>query len=159
MGFKIEDKIVYISDVSHIPEDVWSLITTRDGSGADERVPLLVLDCLRLTQHTSHFGLKQAIETVRRVGARRSYLVGFTHDLTHEEYSEILESVLGEKDSTVASSEEVQMAIELVKDEGSEGHGEGEGTAKRYWVQPAHDGLRLVITPDGDVREVECTIR
>lgn len=147
VGFKIEDKVIYISDVSHIPEDAWSLILARDRPEVDERVPLLVLDCLRVTPHTSHFGLKQATETVRRLAARRSYLVGFTHDLTHEEYSEILEAVSGEKDVTTTTSEAVQRAVELVKGEGS------------HWVQPAYDGLRVVVTPSGDVREVECTIK
>ena len=143
MGFKIADKAVYISDVSHIPEDVWSSLLTPSSSEETRPVPLLVLDCLRVTPHTSHFGLKQAVETVRRLGARRSYLVGFTHDLTHEAFSEILQIVSGKVQGSEVSSKAVQDAINMIKGDGS------------YWVQPAHDGLRLVVTPDGNVREVD----
>ena len=146
MGFKIEDKIVYISDVSYIPEDVWHLISPDDRAEADARLPLLVLDCLRVLPFTSHFGIKQSVETVRRLRARRSYLVGFTHDLTHEEYLEILATVSG-KEIAVDSSAKVRMAVELIEGEGEQ------------WVQPAHDGLRVIIMPDGGVQSFECAPR
>lgn len=139
MGFKIADKVVYISDVSYIPEDVWSLLLPPN---SPESMPLFVLDCLRVTPHTSHFGLKQAVEAVRRLGARRSYLVGFTHDLTHEAFSEILRCVSEKKEAPEGSPKAVQDALDIVKGDGS------------YWVQPAYDGLRVAVNEGGDVQEI-----
>lgn len=39
------------------------------------RLKALVIDCLRLENHTSHFGLAQAVATARRLGVAKSYLV------------------------------------------------------------------------------------
>lgn len=39
---------------------------------------VLIVDCLRLEEFTSHFGLGQAIETIERLGAKKSYLVRFS---------------------------------------------------------------------------------
>lgn len=144
MGFKFEEALVYISDVSHIPEDVWSLLLAPKVFGKKTHVaPVFVLDCLRIMPHTSHFGLKQAIDAVRRMGARRNYLVGFSHDMTHDEYAEILRSVGEEKGDIANVSEAVRKGMEAV----------GEGEAQ--WVRPAFDGLRVFISPDGLVRDDE----
>lgn len=139
MGFKIKDSVVYISDVSLIPEDVWSLLLPK-GSGGSSRIPVLVLDCLRIQPHTSHFGLKQSVEAVRRFGAQRSYLIGFTHDLTHDEFTEVLRFIEEKRDVSNASVA-VRKAIELIEGDESQ------------WVRPSYDGLRLFISPDGSVRE------
>ncbi|KAH8120514.1 beta-lactamase-like protein [Phellopilus nigrolimitatus] len=133
MGFKFEEALVYISDVSHIPEDVWSLLLAPKVFGKKTHVaPVFVLDCLRIMPHTSHFGLKQAIDAVRRMGARRNYL-----------YAEILRSVGEEKRDIANVSEAVRKGMEAV----------GEGEAQ--WVRPAFDGLRVFISPDGLVRDDE----
>src|SRR5713101_3829699 len=49
MGLSI-DRLLYISDASEIPEDSYKIIGAL-------KVDLLVLDCLRPREHTSHFGL------------------------------------------------------------------------------------------------------
>ncbi|KAI5123712.1 hypothetical protein M0805_000306 [Coniferiporia weirii] len=141
-GFKIQDAVVYISDVSHIPESTWSLLLAPETPGGQARVPaVFVLDCLRIKPHMSHFGLKQAVDAVRRLKARRSYLVGFTHDLTHEDYAEILQAI-GEVSVSISdASETVRGALEVMS--------EGEP----QWVRPAYDGLRMFISPDGSVVE------
>ncbi|EJD04263.1 uncharacterized protein FOMMEDRAFT_121904 [Fomitiporia mediterranea MF3/22] len=140
MGFKIQDAVVYISDVSLIPEDVYQFLLGSGNSDESTRIPVLVLDCLRIKSHTSHFGLKQSVDAVRRFKAKRSYLVGFTHDMTHEEYTEVLQSVEGLGDLS-NMTEDVRNAIAMI-----------EGGDKQ-WVRPAFDGLRLFISPDGTVRE------
>jgi hypothetical protein len=70
--------MVYMSDVSHIPQEAWRTIELltptldknkeSDGSTAStseangtlqsKRYKLLVIDCLKLEAHTSHFGLQ-----------------------------------------------------------------------------------------------------
>lgn len=133
MGFKIENAIAYISDVSHIPDEAWELLESN-GPPA-----IFVLDCLRMHPHTSHFGLSQAMAAVRRLRAQRSYFVGFTHDLTHEQYTEILRAV-GEGKGCKSPSDEsdiVRIAFDVA--------GEGEP----QFVRPAYDGLQLSISSSG----------
>ena len=40
-----------------------------------QRLAALIIDCLRLEQHMSHFGFPQAVSTARRSGAKKTYLV------------------------------------------------------------------------------------
>ncbi|GAA6064299.1 hypothetical protein JCM10212_002479 [Sporobolomyces blumeae] len=66
-----------------------SSTTTTTTTGADAgasskpRLQALVVDCLRLEPFTSHFGLGQAVETAERLGARKTYLIGFGHRTSH----------------------------------------------------------------------------
>ncbi|KAF9270572.1 hypothetical protein L218DRAFT_849070 [Marasmius fiardii PR-910] len=138
-GFKFQDHLVYISDVSHIPEAAWSIIRSeKDG----KRPTVCVLDCLGLKRHTSHFGLDQTISTARELGAVRSYLVGFGHRVSHEEYVTITEVLGG-----MTHAEEKMSAIEK----------QGIGLLEKgesIWARPAHDGLRVFIDSDlGVVRD------
>ncbi|CEQ43162.1 SPOSA6832_05065, partial [Sporobolomyces salmonicolor] len=94
MGFLFDAKILYLSDVSYIPEEVWSRLseeldlpfsspslTTGVGQLAPSvkqsnkpRLQALVVDCLRIEPFTSHFGLGQAVQTATRLGADKTYL-------------------------------------------------------------------------------------
>ncbi|THH11772.1 hypothetical protein EW145_g440 [Phellinidium pouzarii] len=135
MGFKFQDAMVYISDVSYIPEDTWSMLLAPNTLNEQKHSPtVFVLDCLRIEPHASHFGLKQAMEAVRRLGASRSYLVGFTHDMTHDDYTEIFQSVGEVKGG--ASTDIVRRAMDIA------------GDGEPQWVRPAYDGLRLLISAD-----------
>ena len=145
LGFIIEDAVVYLSDVSHIPEDVWTLF---DRSGDDDkqspRPSVFVLDCLRLTPHTSHLGLAQSIEIARRMGADKTYLTGFGHEVSHDEYVTITQVVSGEKCEPARGLTAVErQGIEMVPD------------GKAVWVRPAFDGLRVFVSEDRKVRDEE----
>ncbi|KAF9458325.1 beta-lactamase-like protein [Collybia nuda] len=137
-GFKFGYEVVYISDVSHIPEEKWKIIESRQpDSGAP--LPVLVLDCLGLRVHTSHMGLKESVETARRINASRTYLTGFGHRVSHDEYITIGEAVGGITKDLERLSETERAGLELIK------------KGKAVWVRPAHDGLRVFIEGDGRV--------
>lgn len=141
LGFKIEDALVYMSDVSYIPEDVWAtLIPSRSSGGAP--LPVFVVDCLNLYPHTSHFGLRETVAAMRRMGATRSYITGMSHDVSHEEYEDILAALEGRMLTAPPSSSDVVL-------QGRKIIGEG----KSLWARPAFDGLRLIVSPDGKVSE------
>ncbi|KAG6335629.1 hypothetical protein ID866_3465 [Astraeus odoratus] len=86
-GFIIQSSIIYMSDVSFIPHDAWGIIES-----GKRRPTLVVVDCLRLRGHTSHMGVREAAATIRRIDAQRSYLIGFSHDLLHDEWVAIGEA-------------------------------------------------------------------
>ncbi|KAJ8084387.1 hypothetical protein PM082_003156 [Marasmius tenuissimus] len=137
LGYKIQDQVVYISDVSHIPDSAWSVIR---GDKDSKRLPVCVLDCLGTKRHISHFGIDQSVATAREIGAVRSYFVGFSHRVSHEEYVTITE-VLGGMTQPEELSEAEKTGISML--------GEGE----KIWARPAHDGLRVLIDRTGEVRD------
>ncbi|KAJ3926555.1 MAG: beta-lactamase-like protein [Lentinula lateritia] len=133
-GFKIQDEIVYLSDVSHIPEEAWSIIHGAKQRREGRPLPLCILDCLGLRSHTSHFGLEQSVAVAREISATRTYLLGFSHIVSHQEYVTITEAVGGAKvvdENTLTENE--QKGLDLI------------GSGEPFWIRPAHDGLRVVI--------------
>jgi hypothetical protein len=95
-GFLFNRQICYLSDVSSVPPSVYRTLSqyvdlptapsitgvTENGlesneNGAKPKLQVLVVDCLRLEEFTSHYGLGKAVETIRKLGAKKNYLVRF----------------------------------------------------------------------------------
>ncbi|CUA72366.1 Putative hydrolase C777,06c [Schizosaccharomyces pombe 972h-] [Rhizoctonia solani] len=152
-GFIFGDFMVYMSDVSHIPDDTWETIHSRSpslgspkssGSSSDlaaqtHRYKLLVVDCLKLEPHTSHFGIQGALNTAKRVNAHRTYMVGFSHRITHDDWNIIGDYLEGmDLDDKQLERPNVGAAIRILpqRDE-------------PVWIRPAYDGLRLFGNKEG----------
>jgi len=73
LGFRV-GAFAYLTDCSAVPNGSWPLLT---------RLDVVVLDALRERPHPTHFSLNQAIETARRIGARRTFFTHMCHDLPH----------------------------------------------------------------------------
>lgn len=138
-GFVIQNAIVYMSDVSRIPQDAWELIE----SGG--RKSVLVIDCLRLRPHTSHMGVRDAAATVQRIAAERSYLIGFSHELHHEEWVTIAKAAGNDPIDLSNMSRSVREGVAMIRKEKVNG--------EERWVRPTHDGLRVLVAGDGSVRD------
>jgi hypothetical protein len=128
-GFKIEQNIVYLSDVSFIPDDIWPFL-----GGAE----LCILDCLHLKPHASHLALDASIAIARRINAKRTYLTGFSHSVSHDEYVTITEAVGGKHIREDNLTEKEREGLGLV------------GKGDPFWVRPGHDGLRILLK-DGSI--------
>ncbi|WVQ62779.1 uncharacterized protein L199_000927 [Kwoniella botswanensis] len=118
LGFMFDSSIIYISDVSSIPEPTWqrmlhrrprqrpisssaktilptpvdTLITTPSNEElqTQDQLPILIIDALwPLRPHASHFSLKQALLAALRVKPKYTYLIGSTHPTTHFMWEEI----------------------------------------------------------------------
>lgn len=127
LGFLFNSQIAYLSDVSFIPESVWSTIASyctlpssvTNGISSlslaeDPPKPILqalVVDCLMARSHVSHFGLPQAVATARRSGALRTYLVGFSHGTTHASWVHTTKSFGAGALSTLSSDPAVKEPI------------------------------------------------
>jgi phosphoribosyl 1,2-cyclic phosphate phosphodiesterase len=72
---------VYATDCSSIPD------TSRD---AFYNAEVVVLDCLRLRSHPTHFNLDQAVENANRLKAKQTYFTHMAHDIEHDAVSKIL---------------------------------------------------------------------
>lgn len=80
LGFRIGN-VAYCTDTNSIPPESWPLL---------EGLDVLVLDALRHKPHATHFGLQQAVDVARRVGARQTYFTHVSHELEYLETSENL---------------------------------------------------------------------
>jgi phosphoribosyl 1,2-cyclic phosphate phosphodiesterase len=74
LGFRF-GTFAYLTDCNALPDAAWALL---DG------VETLVIDALRDKPHPTHFTVAQALEAVRRIGPRYTYLTHMTHDLGYE---------------------------------------------------------------------------
>ncbi|KAG8915242.1 hypothetical protein FRC02_004612 [Tulasnella sp. 418] len=101
---------------------------------------MMVVDTLKPKPHVSHFGIKQAVQTARRVGAKRNYMVGFTHELNHDDWVAIGEA-LGQEDWITKAKDQPQplrAAVELVEQ------------GPPVWLRPAFDGMRVYVPEPDD---------
>ncbi len=67
-------KLVYMTDVSEIPEASYALL---------QNVDVLLIDCLRETPHPTHVSLSQSLALIENIGARRNVLIHMTHELEY----------------------------------------------------------------------------
>ncbi|KAJ6519416.1 beta-lactamase-like protein [Mycena sanguinolenta] len=135
-AFRIQEDLVYLSDCGEIPDEAWSSLHPASG----RQLPVCILDCLHLRSHPSHFGLEQSIVAARKIGAKRTYLLGFSHELAQDEYVTIGEVIGGAEPPTNPTENETN-GLEMI------------GTGDPIWVRPAHDGLKIEIFPDQQVTD------
>lgn len=77
LGFRIRN-LAYCTDVSRIPPDSKELLKGLD---------TLVLDALRRRHHPNHMSLDEAIDNIRSLQPKRSYLTHISHELEHADVS------------------------------------------------------------------------
>ena len=80
LGFRFGD-VAYCTDTNFIPEETFERLAGLD---------VLVLDCLRQSRHSTHFSLEESLAVARRVGAKRTLLLHFSHDISHRDVSATL---------------------------------------------------------------------
>jgi phosphoribosyl 1,2-cyclic phosphate phosphodiesterase len=77
VGYRYRD-LAYITDCSTIPEASLKRL---------EQLDTLVLDCLRLAPHGTHFNLDQALAIGERLRPRRTFLSHLGHDFEYSEWT------------------------------------------------------------------------
>lgn len=97
------------------------------------------MDCLCPKGHISHYGIKEAVNVARRINAQRTYLTGFAHEVSHDEYVTVGEYIGGKVVENPSVKE--KQCMDLV-DEG-----------KNIWLRPSHDGLRFEVSDEGVVKD------
>lgn len=148
-AFVVNNALIHMSDVSNIPEDTWPIILNpplppnSDSTSSPPRYHTFVVDVLRPPPFVSHFGLDQAVSAARRIGAAKNYMLGFGHEMTHDQWVTVGEG-LGDGGGAIHETAEtvVREALDLVT------------PGPPVWIRPAFDGLRLVIPEEGDADNV-----
>ena len=73
-GYIIMNKIAYISDCNGISEKNLKLL---------QNIDFLIIDCLKLDKHPSHFNYKEALDIIHKVKAKKSILTNLHTDLDY----------------------------------------------------------------------------
>lgn len=138
-AFKIQDSVIYLSDVSWISEESWTVLNQPSKGDPSHQYAVAIVDCLRPVAHISHYGIREAVNVARRINAQRTYLIGFGHEVSHDEYVTVGEYVGGK--AVENPTEKEKYCIDMV-DEG-----------RHIWLRPSHDGLRFEVSRSGIVRD------
>lgn len=73
LGYRVGN-VAFCTDVSRVPDESWPLLAGLD---------VLIIDALRHKPHATHFSVDQALEVVKRVQPRQTYLTHISHGLEH----------------------------------------------------------------------------
>ncbi|CAH7671070.1 beta-lactamase-like protein [Phakopsora pachyrhizi] len=156
LAFLFDRSILYMSDVSYIPDSTFELIDQL--MFPVQKLPVLVVDTLRVANHSSHFGIAQSIHAAKRLSASKTYLLGFGHQVSHACWEHCCEAIsrgeLPSKEELPAADPRyhkglienfdwfTQNALRTIYSEDS---GLTEEDSKGIWVRPAYDGLWLTV--------------
>ncbi|GAA6020469.1 hypothetical protein JCM10207_000013 [Rhodosporidiobolus poonsookiae] len=158
LGFVIEESVLYMSDVSYIPEETWTYLSLHlslpSASGLFPspsppaqplpRLLALLIDCTHPTSPgPSHFALPQAVATARRLGVRgRTYLTDLGHHYSHQGWVRVGEAL--------GRGEVSRAAQARARESGGGGAGGGGLRAVPAWrVRREEDSALGTVTMDG----------
>ena len=81
MGYRIKD-FTYITDANFISNIELSKINNSK---------ILVLNCLQIDKHISHFNLEEAIDVVKKLKIKKAYFTHISHNLgKHNKINKLL---------------------------------------------------------------------
>ncbi|KDN49097.1 hypothetical protein RSAG8_02450, partial [Rhizoctonia solani AG-8 WAC10335] len=143
-GFIFGTLMVYMSDVSGIPDRTWNTIEALGGSGPHP-YQIFAVDCLRLTRLVAHFGVKDAIDAAIRLNAYKTCLFGFGHETPHDIWELIARNIGGYELESVRPS--AQKALDRVSELGVQ-------RKQGLEIGPVYDGERIMVI-DGILCERE----
>jgi phosphoribosyl 1,2-cyclic phosphate phosphodiesterase len=80
IAYRFND-FAYATDLNFISEETISAL---------QGLEVLVLDCVRIKPHSTHLGLSEALDYVRRINPKRAFLTHLNHDIMHARDSHLL---------------------------------------------------------------------
>ncbi|MBA3769879.1 MAG: MBL fold metallo-hydrolase [Blastocatellia bacterium] len=92
IAYRFND-FAYATDLNFISEESIDALQGLD---------VLVLDCVRIKPHSTHLGLTEALDYIKRINPKRTFLTHLNHDILHARDSNLLpENVLFAHDQLV----------------------------------------------------------
>ena len=83
--------IAYLTDCNFISDEAIKLIKEAAAITSGGRLVHLVIDGLRIKEHSTHFNFLQALETAGKTGSDHVWLTHLTHNSSHEETAAYLQ--------------------------------------------------------------------
>lgn len=88
--FGVNERVVYLSDVSRIPRDTMEYLDRR--REALGRPAVAIVDALHYNKpHETHFSMPEALEAIKDLRPLHAYLIGMTHQFDHDAVNQELE--------------------------------------------------------------------
>lgn len=106
--------IAYLTDLNYISDESVDIINRSKG-----QLDHLVIDALRIREHSTHFNFDQALSLSEKLAPRHTWFTHLTHDLSHNDVQKYIDENLNK----------YPVLEQIVKDGGS--------------VSPAYDTLEL----------------
>lgn len=76
VGYRVGE-IAYVTDCSYIPPASLDRL---------KGLSVLVLDCVRIKPHRTHFNLDQALDMAQKIGAKKTILTHLSHDFDYKKW-------------------------------------------------------------------------
>ena len=83
--------IAYLTDCSYISDESIEKIKKNCG-----RLEHLIIDGLRVKEHSTHFNFLQALDAAQKIGANHVWLIHLTHNLSHVQVIDYINEHLAE---------------------------------------------------------------
>jgi len=80
IAYRFND-FAYATDLNFISEETIDALQGLD---------VLDLDCVRIKPHSTHLGLTEALDYIKRINPKRAFLTHLNHDILHERDSRLL---------------------------------------------------------------------
>lgn len=77
--------IAYLTDCNYISDDSIQLIHNTIEKNRNGRLVHLIIDGLRIKEHSTHFNFLQALEAAGKIGAEHIWFTHLTHNSSHED--------------------------------------------------------------------------
>ena len=82
--------IAYLTDCNYISDDAIKLIRKNCGLENGGKLEHLVIDGLRIKEHSTHFNFLQALEVSAKIGGEHIWFTHLTHNSSHTEVAEYI---------------------------------------------------------------------
>ncbi len=109
-----QKSIAYLTDCNYISDDSIKLIQKQAG-----KLVHLIIDGLRIKEHSTHFNFLQALEVAGRIGAEHIWFTHLTHNSSHEETAAYIEEHRAEFPALSAAQSILPAHDELIIHTGS----------------------------------------
>ena len=88
--------LAYLTDCNYISDESISLIKEKSRLAEGGRLVHLVIDGLRIKEHSTHFSFLQALEVSSKIGGEHIWFTHLTHNSSHTETAAYIEEHRGE---------------------------------------------------------------
>ena len=89
-GDGLKKSIAYLTDCNFISDESIALLHKASGAAEGGIIEQLVIDGLRIKQHSTHFSILEAMQAADKIGVQNMWVTHLTHNSSHAEYEEYM---------------------------------------------------------------------
>lgn len=158
LAFLIEDKVLWMTDASIVPQQAWEIIhyglSSKNSQGENpdvrrkRRLAIAFVDLSEIYPLRAHLSLRTFLQVVEKLGAAETYAIGLNHTLCHGEIE-----ALGEEVQGVRRAGREDEFLRRVLFEGEEIAADAAWDrlqARKLYFRPSFDGMVVEVVIGGE---------